>query len=405
MPRRILQKTVAQLARGVDQAFALTALNPPRAMRRSSRSESLGHHARLRGLAAIRSFYGREEFMTRENELLPRPGRIEPSVKRVKKLGHEGEVLDLRWPSEFEPMWTQESLGARLAQLSPEVRREIGVQGTTAADVLAELRIDKRGQLRDKYLAVQGNRFAYARWFRHARGPRPCAVLVHGYMGGSYAVEERVWPLRRLWDAGLDVVLTILPFHGPRRSQAKGLMPPAFPSSDPRFTIEGFRQVVFDHRALFDHLLGGGVSSLGVMGMSLGGYSAALLATLEANLRFAVLFIPLAAIDDFAHTHGRMVGSDEEQLLQRDALRQAQWPVSPLARPSLVPGDDVVVLAGEADRVTGLPHAQKLSEHFGARLVTFEGGHLLHFGKSRAFDPVFAMLERQGLTERAGGAS
>lgn len=405
MPRRILKKAAAQLARRVDQTFAMTALNPPRVMRRTSPSESLGHAARLRGLAAIGSFYGREEFMTRHNALLPQPERISPTSKRVKKLGNEGEVFDLRWPSTFEPLWTHESLGAQLLRLSPEARAALGVHSATVSDMLAELGIDKRGQLRDKYLAVQGNRFAYARWFRHTRGPRPCAVLVHGYMAGSYAMEERLWPLRRLWDSGLDVVLTVLPFHGPRRSQARGLLPPAFPSSDPRFTIEGFRQVVFDHRALFDHLLDGGVNSLGVMGMSLGGYSAALLATLEAHLRFAVLFVPLAAIDEFAHTHGRMVGSEHEQLLQREALRKAQWPVSPLARPSLVAGDKVIVIAGEADRVTGLAHAHRLTEHFGARLVTFEGGHLLHFGKSRAFAPVFSMLEREGLTVRSDGSA
>lgn len=417
MPARKLKKTVArigarvgarvgaQLARGVDEAFARTALNPPRAMRRSSPAESLGHHARMRGLAAIAGFYGRAEFMSRDNALLPGPVAIRPDVRRVRRLqrhGEAGEVLDLSWQSEFEPMWTRERVAERFTQLSSEAREAIGLGGSAVEEILQQLGIDKRGDLRDKYLAIAPNRVAHARWFRHARGPRPCVVLVHGYMGGSYALEERVWPVQKLWDSGLDVVLTVLPFHGPRRAPARGYLPPAFPSNDPRFTVEGFRQMVVDHRALFSYLSNGNVASLGVMGMSLGGYSAALLSTLEQQLRFSVLFIPLAAIDEFAYRHGRMVGSASEQIAQREALRQAQLAVSPLTRTSLVKPENVLVIAGEADRVTGLAHASKLASHFGAELVTFEGGHLLQLGKGRAFAPVFELLEREGLaTQRA----
>ncbi|HEX2675250.1 MAG TPA: hypothetical protein VHM19_01385 [Polyangiales bacterium] len=401
MARSFLSKTAGQLARSVDQAFALTALNPPRAMRRSSPAESLGHAQRMRGLAAIRAFYVRDEFMSRHNALLPVSEPISPSVKRVKTLGREGEVVDLRWRSNFEPLWTKAAVAERLGQLTEAERSELqlGEQaGAGALDgMLRELGIDKSGELRDKYLAVEGNRFGYARWLRHARGPRHCLVVLHGYMGGPYALEERMWPVRKLFDSGLDVVFSVLPFHGARRSQKRGFLPPAFPSSDPRFTIEGFRQLVLDHRALFEYLRHSGVASIGVMGMSLGGYAASLLATLEEQLSCAVLFIPLAAIDDFAHANGRMVGSALEQEQQREALRRAQWPVSPLARPSLVDPRKVIVLAGESDLVTGLGHAQRLTHHFHAPLVTFEGGHLLHFGKSRAFEPVFELLSREEL--------
>jgi pimeloyl-ACP methyl ester carboxylesterase len=150
--------------------------------------------------------------------------------------------------------------------------------------------------------------------------------------------------------------------------------------------------VVFDHRALFDYLRSVGVTEHGVMGMSLGGYAAGLLATLEPQLRFAVLMVPLAAIEDFAHGSGQVPGDDREQLALRDALRRAQAPISPLTRQSLVPKDRVVVVAGEADLVTGLTHARKLSDHFGAQLSVFHGGHLLHAGREQAFTPVWRLL-------------
>jgi acetyl esterase/lipase len=157
------------------------------------------------------------------------------------------------------------------------------------------------------------------------------------------------------------------------------------------------RQVVHDHRALLAYLERGGAQSFGVMGMSLGGYASALLATLERRLQFAVLFIPLAAIDEFAHQHGRMLGSAEEQRAQADALGRAQRVVSPLARPSLLSAERVIVIEGEHDMVTGPAHSRPLAEHFGVAPVVFGGGHLLQLGRGGAFAPVFEMLERAGL--------
>ncbi len=393
MPRDLFR----QLAQRVDRAFAETALRPSASVRSKSSAESLGVAARLRALALIRTFYGGPEARATHGRMFPEVPRITPSVSRVRSLNGQGEVLDLRWPSEFSPLWSLDEVQARLDALGAEERDELRVSSRPdAAALLREFGIDQSAGLREKYLRSKGNRTAYARWYRHANGPRPVAVLLHGYLGGTFAIEERVLPVRRLFDGGLDVVLTILPLHGPRRSETRGFRPPAFPSSDPRFTIEGFRQLVFDHRALFEYLRHGGAPGIGLMGMSLGGFSAALLSTLEQNLRFSVLFIPLAAIERFAHDHGRMLGTPAEQEQQRDALRAAQWPISPFARTPLVAAERVAVVAGEADEVTGLAHAEHLAQHFGTHVSLFEGGHLLHFGRERAFEPVWQMLEHEG---------
>jgi pimeloyl-ACP methyl ester carboxylesterase len=405
MPKRLLRKTARGLAKTIDRAFSLSALNPPRVMRRRSSAESLDHAARMRGLGAIAGFYNRQEFILRPDDFFGRATSIEPQCKRARSFGKDGEVIDLSWPSEFMPLWSSPALIARFGELPADKRLELGFADDQAvAAAMHQLGVDRSGELRDKYFRSRANRTAHARWFRHHSGPRPCAVLIHGYMGGTYMLEERMWPVQKLFDSGLDVVLTVLPFHGRRRSEARRLLPPMFPSNDPRFTIEAFRQVVIDHRALFDYLLAGRVSDLGVMGQSLGGYSAALLATLEERLRFAVLFIPLASIDEFAHTHGRLVGATHEQEAQRNALQSAHWPVSPLARPSAISGDKVIVIAGESDVVTGISHAQKLAAHFGTQLTTFPGGHLLHLGRAQAFQPVWEMLERSGLIDRQSGS-
>jgi len=395
----LFRRTVADLAQRVDRAFAETALRPSMSTRSKSSAESLGVDARLRALTLIRLFYGGPDALATHGRIFPSSPPISPNVTRVRSMGGGGggEVLDLRWPSEFDPLWTLDAVQERLETISPEDRELLRLSSRPDAEaLLREFGIDQSATLRDKYLRSKANRTAHARWYRHANGPRPIAVLLHGYLGGNFAIEERVLPVRRLFEGGLDVVLTILPLHGPRRSESRGFRPPAFPSSDPRFTIEGFRQLVFDHRALFEYFHAGGAPGLGLMGMSLGGFSAALLSTLEERLRFSVLFIPLAAIEEFAFDHGRMLGTPAEQEQQRDALRAAQWPISPLARPPLVAAERVSVVAGEADHVTGLAHAEHLAQHFGTHISRFEGGHLLHFGRERAFEPVWQMLEHEG---------
>jgi hypothetical protein len=394
MATAFVDRARASVARNLDLAFCGAALNPPRLLRLRSSAESLGHAQRMRGLSAISTFYGRPEFLLPESPFFAAPRAIDPIRTRRRALGSAGEVLDLTWPSEFEPLWTRSAVEGYISTLPPPP--DGGRPFHYESDV-HELRMDRSGELVDKYYRAQRNRTCHARWFRHNQPGHPCVVLLHGYMGGSYAIEERIWPVKQLFDAGLDVVLSVLPFHGPRRSEARGFLPPSFPSSDPRFTIEGFRQLVFDHRALLDFLRRSGAAGLGLMGMSLGGYSAALLATLDAQLQFLLLFIPLASIEDFAHRHGRLTGTPEQQRAQWQALRDAQWPVSPLARAPALPAERVVVLAGDSDLVTGRPHAEQLARHFGVAPHFFPGGHLLHFGRERAFSALWELLAQSGI--------
>ena len=395
MQNPLLRRTVTQLARGLDLAFSGAALNPPRSLlgmsfARVPKAERLDHAGRLRVLALIESFYSRPEFLSTQNALLPRPAAVQPEQKRVRSYVGRGEVIDLRWPSRFEPLWSRAAVLSHLESLSEAQQRALGF--TPGALDLRTLGIDRSADLPEKYLRAQANQTARARWYKHAGAPRPCVVLLHGYLAGNYALEERIWPLKRLFQSGLDVVISVLPLHGPRRAESRGYLPPAFPSSDPRFTIEGFRQLVFDQRALFDYLRLSGAGGVGVMGISLGGYAASLLATVESSLRFAVFMVPLAAIEDFAHKSGRMTGDLAQQLLQRDALARAQASISPFSRPSLLPASRVITLAGEADQVTGLDQAKKLAQHFGGHMSVFHGGHVLHAGREAAFEPVWRML-------------
>ena len=129
--------------------------------------------------------------------------------------------------------------------------------------------------------------------------------------------------------------------------------------------------------------------------MSLGGYSTALFATLEPDLSFAVPLIPLASVADFAREQGRL-GTGENADLQHAALEAANRVVSPLARPSLVPPERVLIAAAAADRVTPIAHAERLAAHFDVPLLRVHGGHLLQTWRATAFREMKAMLRRNG---------
>src|SRR6185437_2743047 len=124
---------------------------------------------------------------------------------------------------------------------------------------------------------------------------------------------------------------------------------------------------------------------VGVMGMSLGGYTTSLLATVEPRLAFAVPMIPLASIAYMARALGRLTGSADEQQAQFEALEAAYRAVSPLARAPKVEPERVLVLGAEGDRITPVEHARWLAAHFRARIHLFHGGHILQFGRAGAF--------------------
>jgi pimeloyl-ACP methyl ester carboxylesterase len=394
-------KLLSTVAHAVDRVFARGVLNPPQAMRGHSAAERLAHADRLRALSVMAAFYNRPEHLTREGPFFPAPSPIAPHAVQERMLGNEGMVIDLTWTSEFTPLWSTDAVASLLGSWAPEQLERAGLAPTFHVDDITNIGVDASGSLVDKYLRVQPNRIAHARWFRHLDGaPRPVVVILHGYMAGEYLIEERMWPVQKLFARGADVVLSVLPFHGRRRSPRRGYLPPAFPSADARFTIEGMRQLVFDHRALFDYLERQGTPAFSVMGISLGGYGASLLSTVEERLRCGLFFIPLSAIELFAHTYGRFTGSHEEQLLQREAMRRANFPVSPLARPPVFRGAQAVIINGLGDAITGHSHTEPLRQHFDAEVHHFLGGHLLQLGRGRAFEAMWRMLAREGFLHR-----
>jgi pimeloyl-ACP methyl ester carboxylesterase len=353
-------RLIGSAASTVDRAFVAALQLRNRGAR--ARAESLSHDERIDALARIRDAYGAPALITDPHAFFPAPPPVSPRLRRVRSLPWGGECLEIWWPSTFEPFWTS----------GPRTYRSTGA-----------------------------NAIAYARLYGDAT-PRPAAILVHGYMSGHWAFEERAWPIRWMNRQGLDVALAVLPFHGVRAQPGGGA--PPFPAGDPGLTNEGFRQVIADLRVLVAILRERGAPSVGVMGMSLGGYSAALLATLERELSFAVPLVPLASIADFARDQGRL-GDGERGEVQHAALEAANRVVSPLARPVAIPRQRMLIVGAENDRVTPIAHAERLARHFDVRLLRVSGGHLIQTWRAEAFGAVRAMLQLEGILPRPLGSA
>ncbi|MBL8601633.1 MAG: prolyl oligopeptidase family serine peptidase [Myxococcales bacterium] len=245
---------------------------------------------------------------------------------------------------------------------------------------------------RDSFLAFEENRVATARALLHPT-PRAAVLCVHGYLGGHLGFEEAAFSASKLYAWGLDVVLVNLPFHGARTPARKTGM---WPGRNPWWTVSGFGQAVWDLARWRHHLRARGASRVGLFGMSLGGYTAALAVTAHSGWDFVVPMIPLASLAEVyaAHREGR---PDAPPAWFAEHLDAAYRVVSPFARAPQIAPSAALVIAAEGDQITPVHHARRISAHLGATYDTFPGGHLFQARRDRAFASLEQFLERRGL--------
>ncbi len=330
-------------AASFDRVFSTAVL------KRGGRTDAeaiLGAEARVLALTQMLEGYADPSYFEAPGTFFSAPPTADPQLRAVRD-----HVLDVCFPSDYVPF--SDDIGA-------------------------------------EYLAHERNMTCAVRLFLARRDSRGTAILLHGYLGGMYLVEERIWPIQWFLDRGFNAALFTLPFHGLR---GRPLSQPHFPGSDPRVTIEGFRQAIHDLRRFISWLEDHELGPAGMIGMSLGGYTSALLATVETRLRFVVPYIPLASIARFASDRGRFVGSVAQKRRQYELVDRVYRVVSPLTRPVQVPRKGRLVVAGRADAITPLDHALMLANHFEAPLETFAGGHLMQVGRTRAFQRIGRLLD------------
>lgn len=232
---------------------------------------------------------------------------------------------------------------------------------------------------RERWLGYAANRTEQALVLRH-RVPRPWVVCVHGALMGRGSVDMRLFRARHLHeDLGLNVVLPVLPLHGPRR--IKGA---AFPGTDIVDDVHAVAQAVWDVRRLISWIRTQEPDSpIGMNSMSLGGYITALIASLEDGLTCAVLGVPVANLIEVLARHGGLRDDDprREMLELSEPLGRM---LSPLSLTPRVPMAGRFIYGGLADRlVNPRDQVMRLWEHWGRPEITWYQGAHTGFFQSR----------------------
>jgi pimeloyl-ACP methyl ester carboxylesterase len=240
--------------------------------------------------------------------------------------------------------------------------------------------------LREDYAHHTRNGKAWAQHWRHDDGPRPTLCVIHGFGASPYALNSAFFALPWLYGKGYDVLLYLLPFHGPRRDVLSVLDGSGLFAHGPSQFNEAMLQAVHDFRIFLDHLEASGVRQFGVTGLSLGGYVSALLAAVEGRLRVAIPNAPVTSLpelirDYFPANAGVLISS----LLHRIPLREAEEAIavhSPLNYRPLLRKDRLMIIGGLGDRLTPPEQTQLLWEHWRRpRLHWYPGNHLLHVNR------------------------
>lgn len=250
-----------------------------------------------------------------------------------------------------------------------------------------------------RWQSYRANDREYALLLRHTQ-PRPWLVCVHGTEMGRAALDLALFRAWKLHDElGLNVVMPVLPMHGPRaRGLPKGAV---FPGEDVLDDVHATAQAVWDIRRLLSWIrLQEPDSRIGLNSLSLGGYIASLVASLEDGLTCAILGVPVADLVDVLGRHSGL--SDDDP--RRRTMRLAEpigGMLSPLSLSPRVPMQGRFIYAGVADRLVH-PREQvnRLWNHWGKpEIVWYPGGHTGFFRSQPVQRFVWEALQQSGLLE------
>ncbi|CDO11023.1 prolyl oligopeptidase family protein [Mycolicibacterium cosmeticum] len=255
-----------------------------------------------------------------------------------------------------------------------------------------------------RWTTYRANARGYGLLLRH-REPRPWLVCVHGTEMGRAAIDLALFRAWYLHDSlGLNVVLPVLPMHGPR---ANGLPKGAvFPGADILDDIHATAQAVWDIRGLLDWIRRQQPgAAIGLYGLSLGGFIAALVASLDRYLTCAVLGVPVADLIDLLSRHAGLDRNDPRRRTILLATTLGRM-ISPLALSPRVPPTGRFIYAGLADQVVH-PREQvtRLWEHWGRpQIEWYRGGHTGFFHSRPVNRFVVDALVRSGLVAQGIGS-
>ena len=228
-----------------------------------------------------------------------------------------------------------------------------------------------------------------------------CVLVVHGFSAQSLDSVARFTPAGRMAARGTAVAVVALPYHGPRKPEAARFSGELFMSGDVIRSFESILQAVTDLRTtlrwLRDDL---GMTGVGLIGGSMGGYLATLAAAVDDSPEFLYALAPVIRVTDRmeAVPLGRhMVAGLARQAVPSEVISRLQDIVDPSLHDPALPTSRMRFFAGRNDLFVPTNHMERLVARWqGVRVHWHDWGHLtalLAWPPRRLFDEVEGFMD------------
>lgn len=212
-------------------------------------------------------------------------------------------------------------------------------------------------------------------------------AAIHGYFADQYWLNEWLFALKWFYGMGCDVLLFTLPFHGRRQMSFSPFSGYGFFANGLSGINESLAQAVHDFRIFMAFLRRQhSVKKIGLTGVSLGGYTSALLAAVEKSLEFVVPNVPVTTIADLI-LEWEPIGTILRSMMLATGrtvkeLRHMLAVSTPLTYDPLIPRERLMIIGGVGDRLAPPKHSRLLWDHWDrCRIHWFPGSHIVHLDR------------------------
>ncbi len=194
------------------------------------------------------------------------------------------------------------------------------------------------------------------------------------------------------------MLIPVLPLHGPRRlGWHSGSR---FLGVDVIDLLHAETQAIWDMRRLLSWVRDQTSKPVGAFGLSLGGYTTALFASVAEGLSCAVPGIPVADLPRILERHAAPHQMRYAQMLgfDLDRVGEVLRVISPLALTPRVPLEGRMIFGANADRFVPADQVRDLWRHWEEpEIVWYEGTHVSFMNEPRVWSGVDRTLRENGL--------